>query len=91
MNERSKSFMVEANFVRAPNILYPNITFEANIVVSTKENALIIPRVAVKPDSTVTLESGEVKKIKLGLSDFQNVEILEGLKADDQVLMPKIP
>jgi HlyD family secretion protein len=91
MNERSKSFMVEANFVKAPNILYPNITFEANIVVNTKENALIIPRVAVKPDSTVTLESGEVKKIKLGLSDFQNVEILEGLKADDQVLLPKIP
>ena len=36
MNVQTKTFTVEAAFVRQPSILYPNISFEANIVTSTK-------------------------------------------------------
>jgi HlyD family secretion protein len=39
MNERSKTILVEAEFKHPPPILYPNISFEANIIVQTKKMA----------------------------------------------------
>lgn len=89
MNERSKTFLVEAKFTKAPPKLFPNITFEANILLSKKENALLIPRNYLKNDSIVTLASGEERVVKVGLKDFQKAEILAGLKATDEMVKPK--
>lgn len=89
MNERSKTFLVEAKFTKAPPKLFPNITFEANILLSKKENALLIPRNYLKNDSIVTLASGEEKIVKVGLKDFQKAEIISGLKATDEIVKPK--
>jgi HlyD family secretion protein len=89
MNERSKTFVVEAKFTKAPPKLFPNITFEANILLSKKENALLIPRNFLKQDSIVTLASGEERVVKVGLKDFQKAEILSGLKATDEIVKPK--
>ncbi|MEN9702803.1 MAG: hypothetical protein RLZZ209_228 [Bacteroidota bacterium] len=89
MNERSKTFLVEAKFTKAPPKLFPNITFEANILLSKKENALLIPRNYLKQDSIVTLASGEERVVKVGLKDFQKAEILSGLKATDEIVKPK--
>jgi multidrug efflux pump subunit AcrA (membrane-fusion protein) len=88
MNERSKTFVVEAKFTKAPPKLFPNITFEANILLSKKENALLIPRNYLKQDSIVTLASGEERVVKVGLKDFQKAEILSGLKATDEIVKP---
>jgi multidrug efflux pump subunit AcrA (membrane-fusion protein) len=44
MNERSRTITVEAEFARKPPIIYPNLTVEANIVIRSKEKALLIPR-----------------------------------------------
>lgn len=89
MNERSKTFLVEAKFTKAPPKLFPNITFEANILLNKKENAILIPRNYLKQDSIVTLASGEEKIVKVGLKDFQKAEILSGLKATDEIIKPK--
>lgn len=89
MNERNKTFLIEAHFTRAPEKLYPNVTFEANIILQTKNNALILPRNYLKNDSIVTLVDGTTRTIKLGLSDFQKAEIISGLNAKDQVVKPK--
>jgi HlyD family secretion protein len=89
MNERNKTFLVEAHFTKAPAKLYPNITFEANILLRQKENALILPRNFLKNDSIVTLTNGESKIVKTGLMDFQKVEIVSGLTLQDQVVKPK--
>ena len=43
MDERSRTFKVEARFVERPPTLYPNFTVEASIVLRTKENALLVP------------------------------------------------
>lgn len=88
MNERNKTFLVEARFTKAPEKLYPNVTFEANIILRTKQNALILPRNYVKNDSIVTLTDGTTRIVKLGLSDFQKAEIISGLSAKDQVIKP---
>ena len=89
MNERSKTFLVEATFTKAPPKLFPNITFEANIVLSRKEKVILIPRNYLKNDSIVTLASGEERIVKIGLKDFQKAEILSGLTATDEIVKPK--
>lgn len=89
MNERTKSFKIEADFVVRPPVLYPNTSFEANIVVQTKNRALLIPRTYLLPNNKVLLKSGEKKTIKVGLKDFQQIEVLSGLTEKDELVLPE--
>lgn len=88
MNERSKTFLVEAEFVHGPKVLYPNVTFEANIVLQSKDKALLIPRNYVINDSIVLKASGDSVKVKTGLKDYKKVEILSGITETDELLKP---
>lgn len=88
MNERSKLFAVEASFRKAPVLLYPNLTVEANIFMRLKKNALTIPAGFLVNDTTVMLESGELRTFIPGLKDYQRVEVLSGLTADDVIQKP---
>ena len=44
MNERTHTFTVKAAFIKQPKVLYPNLSLEANIVLNTKKNAIVIPK-----------------------------------------------
>jgi HlyD family secretion protein len=88
MNVQSKTFTVEAEFTKPPSSLYPNISFEANVVISTKEKAMLIPRKYLHNDTMVVLTSGERVKVTTGLKDYQNVEILSGIGIDDELILP---
>ncbi len=88
MNERSKSFTIEAAFVKQPPALYPNLTCEANIVIQEKEKALTIPRSYLLNDESVLLANKERRKVTTGLKDYQKVEILSGLTINDIILKP---
>ncbi len=89
MNERSKSFTVEAHFIKAPHKLYPFLTVEANIVVETKSNALTIPRSYLVDDSFVITSKKQKQRIVTGLKDYQKVEVLSGLDTNQFILPPK--
>ena len=89
MNERSKSFTVEAEFVKQPPTLYPNLTAEANIIIQSKENALTIPRSYLINDSMVLIEKDKKKKVVTGLKDYQKVEIINGLTSNDFIFKPQ--
>ena len=86
MNERSKSFTVEAGLVKQPPALFPNLTCEANIVIAEKEKALTIPRACLLEGDYVLLATKEKRKVTTGLKDYQKVEILSGLKVTDIIL-----
>ncbi|MER2996720.1 efflux RND transporter periplasmic adaptor subunit [Pontibacter populi] len=88
MNERTRSFTVEASFVTVPPALYPNLTTEANIVIQRKENALIIPREYLVDGNYVMMEDDKKVQVKTGLKDYQKVEILEGLTKEDVIVKP---
>lgn len=88
MNERSRSFTVEAEFTKAPPLLYPNLTTEANIVIQTKEKALTIPRSYLINDSLVMMPNEEKRRVQIGLKDYQKAEILSGLSAGETILKP---
>lgn len=88
MNERSKTFVVEAEFLQQPEKLYPNISFEANIVLQTKEKALLIPRNYLVNDSTVLKANGEKQLIKTGLKDYNKIEVISGITVAEELLKP---
>jgi HlyD family secretion protein len=84
MNERSKTFTVDAKFINNPPTLYPNLSVEANIVIKEFKNALTIPRTYLK-NNTVLLEDGTIKKVKTGLKNYEYVQIIHGLNANDKI------
>lgn len=88
MNDRSKSFTLEATFVTKPSVLYPNLTVEANIVIQTKENVLTIPRTYLIEDNYILTENNQKIKIETGLKDYQKVEILRGVPANTIIYKP---
>lgn len=90
MNERNKTFLVEAEFIQKPERIYPNITFEANIIIQEKSDALLIPRIYLLKDSLVIKSGGDTLVVKTGLKDYQKVEILSGIKSDDELLKPEL-
>ncbi len=85
MNEQSRSFMVKAAFVTRPPVLYPNLSVEANIIIRSKEKAMTIPRSYLVGDSVVNLKNGKVRKVVIGLRDYQKVEIVSGLTTGDLI------
>jgi HlyD family secretion protein len=88
MNTNSRTFQVDAAFVRQPPVLYPFVSFEANIVLQTKARALLIPRRLLVDDSTVRKADGKPARVKTGLRDYQMVEILAGLTPADELTAP---
>lgn len=89
MNLQSKTFTIEAELVRPPKVLYPNISFEANVLISTKKDALLIPRNYLLNDSFVVNKSGKQLIVKTGLKDYQMVEILSGIDANEEIILPE--
>jgi len=87
MNERSKTFKVEATFTKAPKRVFPNTSFEANIVLESKKKVLTIPRIYLLKGDSVLLANGKKVKVIVGLRDFEFVEILSGIKPEDELML----
>jgi len=61
---------------------------EANIIIQTKKNALVIPRSYLTEDNYVITGDKQKKKVITGLKDYQRVEIVSGLNKSDVILKP---
>ncbi|MEO7081568.1 MAG: efflux RND transporter periplasmic adaptor subunit [Flavobacteriales bacterium] len=88
MNERSRTFKVEARFTKRPPQLYPNLTVEASIVIRTKENTMLVPASYIVDGTYVLTDSDEKTLVKLGARDMENVEVLEGITANTTLYKP---
>lgn len=89
MDVRSRTFRIEAHFKTPPAKLYPNLTAEANIVVKRRSNVLTIPKKYLVDKEYVLVNTDEKRKVTVGLSDYQNIEILSGLTASETIYLPK--
>ena len=85
MDTRTQTFSVEAAFAEDPPALYPNLSAEANIVIRTRENALVIPRSLLLPGDSVRLADGSTVAVTSGVRDLRYVEILKGLSAETEL------
>jgi RND family efflux transporter MFP subunit len=89
MDTKSKTFKLEATFIKPPGTLYPNMNFEANIVVNEKSKTLLIPRKCLIDDGFVIRENGDTIPVVTGLKNYQQVEILSGLTITDKIRLPE--
>lgn len=89
MNERSRTFKIEAHFIKPPQKLYPNLTAEANIIIQIKKNTVTIPKSYLIEGNYVLVNEDEKREVKTGLSDYQKVEILSGLSASETIYKPQ--
>jgi HlyD family secretion protein len=86
MNEKSKSFKVDAVFINQPQNLFPNLSAQANIILEVKEKVLTIPRSFLIDNEYVYLANKEKRKVKIGLMDYEKVEIVSGLTIKDALV-----
>ena len=88
MNERSRTFMVEAHFINPPKKLFPNLSAEANIIIQIKKNIITIPNNYIIEGKYVLVDNNQKREIKTGLKDYQKVEVIEGLKENEIIYKP---
>jgi HlyD family secretion protein len=89
MNEKTKSFLVEATFINSPKTLVPFLTCEANIIIEKKDKAITIPRGFLLDGDSVWISAKVKRKVNIGLKDYQKVEITGGLESTDFIFKPK--
>tara|TARA_R110002050_G_scaffold286468_3_gene436950 strand:- start:32420 stop:33502 length:1083 start_codon:yes stop_codon:yes gene_type:complete len=87
-DERSQTFKVEAVFKNPPKKLYPGLAGEGNIIISEKENTLVIEKEYLMDGNQVRTENGLVK-VSIGLQNLDQVEILDGIDDKTEILKPK--
>jgi len=88
MDERSRTFRVEARFTERPPTLFPFLTAEASIVLRTKEKALTIPAGYLIDGNYVLTAPDERTPVKVGARDMEKVEILEGINSGTELYKP---
>lgn len=88
MDPRSNTFRVDARLPDPP-ALYPNQQAEANIIIQTRRNAIIIPREYLDSQGQVWLSRRERKRVRTGIEDFEKVEILDRLDTSRYIYKPE--
>lgn len=76
-------------FIPEGKVLVPGLTGEASIVISVHENAIIIPRRALVGDYVYVVEGSSLalRKVQRGYEGLKEVEILDGVKDGEQVVV----
>ncbi|MCC8358994.1 efflux RND transporter periplasmic adaptor subunit [Salinimicrobium sediminilitoris] len=87
-DERNQTFLVEALFEDAPEVLLPGLSGEGNIVVAQREKALVIPRKFLIGNNRVRTEDGIVEVVT-GLESIDSVEVKEGITANTKLFPPE--
>jgi multidrug efflux pump subunit AcrA (membrane-fusion protein) len=87
-DERNQTFKVEAIFENTPDILYPGLSGEANIIIAKREKVLTIPKDYIISDNQVKTDDGLIS-IKTGLQNMEYVEILSGINKETFIYKPE--
>ncbi|GAA4273389.1 efflux RND transporter periplasmic adaptor subunit [Aquimarina gracilis] len=87
-DERNQTFMVEALFNKEPDVLYPGLSGEANIIIDTKEDVLTIPKLYLIDETKVKTDNGIVEVVT-GLQSMDTVEILSGITKETWIYKPE--
>jgi multidrug efflux pump subunit AcrA (membrane-fusion protein) len=77
-NKQNQTFVVEAIFNETPNVLYPGLSGEANIIIAKKDKILTIPKTYIIDNNKVMTDSGLIT-ITTGLENMEFIEVLSGI------------
>ncbi|SDS17804.1 Multidrug efflux pump subunit AcrA (membrane-fusion protein) [Formosa sp. Hel1_31_208] len=87
-DERNQTFKVEATFIQAPDVLYPGLSGEGNIIIATKEKVLTIPVAYLMDGNQVKTDNGFIT-VTTGLQNMEYVEIQSGLSKGTYIYKPE--
>lgn len=86
-NTQVQSFKIEAQFTETVPHLFAGTQVIANIIVSSRKMALVIPKTFINGNNEVLLkEKRQTRKIKRGIEDTEWVEVIEGLLETDVLI-----
>lgn len=88
LEDQTQTFVIEAKFTKAPEQLYYGLSGEGNIVVNQRENVIIVPLEYLNENDEVLTRNG-LKKLKLGLKNLSEAEVIEGLKEGEVIYKPE--
>lgn len=89
LNQQDQSFRVDAEFTSPLPFTLAGLNAEANIIISEKEAALVIPKLFLAaPDSVWVLQNEEPVKVKIipGVSTIDEIEVLSGLSEHSRLI-----
>lgn len=85
-----QSFVAEARFDTLPDHLLNGTQLQANIIVETKANALVVPSYCLVNDSFVWVKgNSEKRRVGVGIRTLEWAEITTGLKEGELITAPK--
>lgn len=87
-DQRNQTFKVEAIFENPPEVLYPGLSGEANIVIAKKNKVLSIPKSYIIDGNKVKTDEGLVT-ITTGLQNMELIEVLTGITKDTYIYNPE--
>jgi multidrug efflux pump subunit AcrA (membrane-fusion protein) len=87
-NERTQTFRAESRFIESPNKIFNGLAGEANIIVSRKTNALIIPSDYLLSSNKVLTKEGAIT-ISTGMKNMDIVEIISGIDTSIVLIKPE--
>jgi multidrug efflux pump subunit AcrA (membrane-fusion protein) len=87
-DERNQTFTVKAVFDTMPDVLFPGLSGEANIVIATKENVLTIPKTYLIEHNKVKTDEGIIT-ITTGMQNMEFVEVTAGLTRETYIYKPE--
>lgn len=87
-DQRSQTFKIEAIFNEIPEILYPGLAGEGNIIIAQKSKVLSIPKEYLIDGNKVQTKNGTVI-VTIGLQSMDKIEIISGIDADTYIYKPK--
>lgn len=91
LSQRDQTFRVDAVFEQGAPLPYAGVSAEANILIRELPRVLTLPRACILgKDSVKVWVNKEVqsKRIRVGVRTMDEVEVLGGLSAESQVLLP---
>ena len=87
-DQRNQTFLVEAFFEEAPEVLYPGLSGEANIIIQKRQKALVIPRDYLVGNGKVRTADG-LTEVETGLESIDSIEIRSGITSETALYKPE--
>ena len=87
-DETFQSYIAEAIFDKVSENLFSGTQVQANIIISKKDNALLIPKICLANNNTVVLHNEskpDTIKVQTGIISNNWVEVISGLQKGDKV------
>lgn len=86
----SQAFIAEATFIKTPPVLRDNTQLQANIIISKKNNALVIPSTYLQAGNSVKVKKEKTPRhVSTGIETMEWTEITGGLSENDIIKLPK--